>query len=262
MKNKLPPKVVKALPEHEEQPLAVRPLYLLERPRRKKQKPVRSTSFAVGLGVALALGVIGFGCLTWVLAHRRPAEVPTPEPVVIYKEKPAPAPPPPPPPIVVPEPPPPPKAPPPPPPPPPSPWTGFYHSEKVKQSLRLSVDEEGVKGFYSPGSGFYEPSLLQNSVLKGDVLTFSVVLGTRRFGMRAMRLPNGTIEVWKWIDIDGLLDEYRLVDAAFAQRRVTLQQALLARQQLQMAMKKAGPDHAALLDIFVREDAPKMRTGR
>jgi hypothetical protein len=110
-----------------------------------------------------------------------------------------------------------PKPPPAPPPEPPSPWTSIWRSEKAKASLRISVSKEGITGYYSAPNGFYAPGDIERAELKGDVLTFSVVLGNRRHGMRVEK-SGDTISVFKWVDIDGLRDEYRIVEAARAGR--------------------------------------------
>jgi hypothetical protein len=119
------------------------------------------------------------------------------------------------------------------------------------------VGKDGVKGFYSPPNWMYAAADIERGEVKGNLFTCSVVLGTRRFGIRAER-EGDTLHVFKWTDPDGLRDEYRLVEVAFAQGRINIQQALLLRQQIQAAMKTAGPEHAKNLGVFVREDAPKM----
>lgn len=53
------------------------------------------------------------------------------------------------------------------------------------------------------------------------------------------------------------------MDLLVARRQITVQQALYARQQLQAALKTAGPEHARELGVFTREEAPaRLRAGR
>jgi hypothetical protein len=245
-----------------------RHLYVLAAaPRRKKRKPEKSVGFAVSMGITIFIGVLPFLGGAWLLLKRKPPPPPEPpEPVVIYREAPAPPPPPKVEPVKVEMKAEPPKPPPPPPPvkvpePPPSPWTGVWRSDKAKASLRLSVSKDGVRGFYSPPNGMYAPGDIEQAALAGDTLSFSVVLGTSRFGMRVER-SGDQMTVYKWVDIDGLRDEYRKVEILFAQGKINAYQALAARQQIQAVLKTAGPEREKILGAFVREDAPQMRTKR
>jgi hypothetical protein len=274
---KLPPKDVtppppKAIPA-EQRPLAKREERVVERKvikhvhvrgrRKEKEKPEHGAGYYIGMyGIILGFaGLLVWGGVTFL--KRRAAPPPEPEIVEVVKYLP------PPPPKVEPKPEPkvelkaeapkPPPLPPQPPEPPPSPWTALYRGPDNKATLRLSVDKDGVKGFYSPPNWMYAAADLERGEVKGDLLTASVVLGTRRYGLRAER-DGDTITVFKWVDPDGLRDEYRLVEVAFAQGRINIQQALLARQQIQAAMKTAGPEHAKNVGAWVREDAPKMVT--
>ncbi len=226
--------------------------------------PPRGKGYAVSAAVSVFAGLAVFGVACYYLRAPEPPPpappAPPPEPQVIVKEitrevptiverfietKPVEAPPPP---ITLPppEPPAPVAA-------PPQPWTGVWRSAQAKASLRLAQTPAGIAGFYSPANGHYAPGDIERVSLSGDVLTFSAILGTRRYCMR-MERDGETARLFQWVDIDGLREEYRKLDQMVARRQATVQQALIVRREIQAALKTAGPAHAKQVGVFTRED--------
>jgi hypothetical protein len=256
----------------------------------QKMAPPRNKGFAAATAVSVLSGLAVFAVACYYLRPPQPPPPPPARPVAVVRELPRiaesavkppvtpaelpPLPPPPEPAVVVrevpkvvervvevpvlrAEPPRPPPPPPEPPPPPPQPWAGIWRSAQSKATLRLSQTRAGIEGYYSPANGNFAPGDLERVVLSGDRLSFSVVLGTRRHGMR-MERDGDTAMVFKWVDIDGLREEYRKLDQMVAQRHATVQQALIVRRQIQEALRTAGPQHEKLLGTFTREEAPSM----
>lgn len=216
----------------------------------------RGAGFVVSMGITLALGVGMFGWATYAMLKPPPAPPPAPpKPVEVVRYVKVPAPPPPPPPKAEPEPPPPPTPPPPEPEPaPPEPWAGTWRSAAARATIRLVETPDGLRGFYSPPNGTFSPGAVQCAKAEGDTLTFSVMLGSRRFWLKMERSGN-TAAVRKWVDVDALQIEYKQVDLLLAQRKITAQQALATRLKLQEALKTAGEEHARDLGTFTREEA-------